>query len=164
MGETGELGEFRLVDQDNREFAKPSLKGSIWVLDFFYTSCKAACPRMNREMKRLQQDFAGDNVRFLSISVDPDRDTPRVLARYAGELGAHPGKWYFVTGPSEVVQRLQREAANEEDPEEPTHSRRFFLADSDGYLRGFYNPLRRDDLEALKRDLRRLLKNPRRPV
>ena len=163
MGETGELGDFTLTDQDGRPFTKASLKGSIWVLDFFYTSCKAACPRMSQEMAKLQHEFGGEHVRFLSISVDPKHDTPDVLKRYGQDLKAREGKWYFLTGAEEVIGRVQREAANEMDPEEPTHSREFFLADSDGFLRGFYRPTNVDDMEALKRDLRRLLQNAARP-
>jgi cytochrome oxidase Cu insertion factor (SCO1/SenC/PrrC family) len=74
-----------------------------------YTSCPDSCALQTAEMARIQADTASADVRLVSITVDPDRDTPQVLARYAKRFGADQQRWLFLTGKKEAIHRLAEE-------------------------------------------------------
>ena len=98
----GAISDFTLTDQTGASFAsKPMLKGRVWVANFMFTNCPGPCPRMSSQMHQVQTALAGQDVRLVSMTVDPDRDTPQQLAKYAAFYSAQPGVWYFLTGPRE---------------------------------------------------------------
>ncbi len=98
--------EFRLTNQHGQEFGSQELAGKVWIADFVFTSCAAECPILSTRMAELQKRFSGQpDVAFVSISVDPNTDTPERLADYAGRFNAGPG-WNFLTGPPRQVNRL----------------------------------------------------------
>ena len=140
----GSTPAFLLTDQNGQLFDSARLKGSAWIADFIFTSCAGSCPEMSRKMAQLQ-DRLGPAIQFVSISVDPDRDTPPALAAYAGRFKAQPGRWHFLTGDKEQIRTLVQEGfglslAEGGSPEEPiTHSIRFVLVDRGGAFRGFYD-------------------------
>jgi protein SCO1/2/putative membrane protein len=93
------LGTFRLTERSGREVSDADLAGRVWVAAFVFTRCPLSCPRISSVMKGLQSKFARSNVRLVSVSVDPDHDTPEVLAAYARRFDADPDRWWFLTGP-----------------------------------------------------------------
>lgn len=155
----GEIGAFTLTDQNAAPFGASSLAGKIYIADFFFTSCSGICPVMSKAMAELQQEFAGEpQVAFVSITVDPATDTPEVLTRYAARYGAESGRWHFLTGEAEAIQRLAKERFLLGYGDEPVnHSSRFVLVDGSGAIRGFYFGDEPASIAALKRDLRHLL-------
>lgn len=155
----GEIGDFTLTDQSGAPFEASSLAGKIYVADFFFTSCSGICPVMSKAMADVQQEFTGDHrVAFVSITVDPATDTPEVLTRYAARYGAEPGRWHFLTGEADAIQRLAKERFLLGYGDEPVnHSSRFVLVDGAGAIRGFYFGNEPASIAALKVDLRRLL-------
>ncbi len=79
----------------------------MWIVNFFYTECPDTCPLQSAHMARLQDELAHEpDVRLVSISVDPEHDTPEVLAAYATRYGADPERWLFLTGPKDAIYRL----------------------------------------------------------
>lgn len=163
----GRLSNFQLTDSAGRPFHSDTLRGKIWVLDFIYTTCQAACPRMSAEMQRVQNVVsADDSVRLVSITVDPDHDTPEVLAAFARRYKADPGKWLFLTGDRTLIRQLQKEASVDMDPEqlEQSHNKCLVLVDGDGFLRGTYKTLEDPETGQLLADLAILKRNPARPV
>src|SRR5579872_173153 len=103
----GAVPEFKLTDQTGSEFTSTaSLAGRVWVADFFFTNCPGPCPRMSSQMHQVQTALAGKDVKLVSMTVDPDRDTPEKLAKYAAFYSATPGVWYFLTGPRETLDHL----------------------------------------------------------
>jgi protein SCO1/2 len=102
----GGLPAFTLTDQTGRPFGSRELTGKIWVADFIFTSCQAACPLLSERMadvgKRARN--LGPDFHLVSISVDPERDTPERLAAYAARYGANPISWSFLTGPEQAIQ------------------------------------------------------------
>ncbi len=136
--------EFSFTSQSGEPVTLEDLKGKIWVADFIFTRCPGPCPIMSARMAELQSAMkdAGDDVRLVSVSVDPAHDTPQVLAEYAGRYGADPAKWIFLTGdPAKVdefvvkgmLQPLMR------DPEGvPAHSQKFVVVDAQGMLRTYH--------------------------
>lgn len=97
---------FDLIDQDGRTVSLASLRGSPVVLDFIYTSCPGPCPILTARQVRVQRRLTSRQrarVRFVSISLDPDRDTPEALRAYAEAHGADLESWSFLTGAPEKV-------------------------------------------------------------
>lgn len=97
---------FALLDQDGREVSLASLRGAVVLLDFVYTSCPGPCPILTSkhvEVQRALLEPARARVRFVSISLDPARDTPEALRSYAQARGADLGHWSFLTGAPDTV-------------------------------------------------------------
>ena len=98
----GQVPDFNLVDQDGRPFTDEDLAGRIHVIGFIYTSCPDICPAITAQMRALQTDLARDGltdrVHLVSITVDPEYDTPERLAAYARMFSADTSSWHFLTG------------------------------------------------------------------
>jgi protein SCO1/2 len=102
----GGLPAFTLTDQRGQPFGSRELEGKIWVADFIFTACQAACPLLSERMAEVgrRARHLGPDFHLVSISVDPDRDTPERLAAYAARYGANPISWSFLTGPQQAIQ------------------------------------------------------------
>lgn len=140
----GPAPSFRLINQNKQLFDSAQLQGRVWVADFIFTSCAGNCPLMSTRMASLQRRLPAE-ILLISVSVDPKRDTPPVLAEYTRRYGAQPGRWIFLTGAEEEVRRMVEQgfrlsAAEGGSPEEPViHSMRFVLVDRGGSIRGYYD-------------------------
>jgi protein SCO1/2 len=102
----GGLPAFQLTDQRGQPFGSRELAGKIWVADFIFTACQQACPMLSERMAEVGKRARnlGPDFHLVSISVDPERDTPERLAAYAARYGANPISWSFLTGPQEAIQ------------------------------------------------------------
>jgi protein SCO1/2 len=102
----GTLPAFTLTDQRGQPFGTRDLAGKIWVADFIFTSCQEACPLLSQKMAEVgrRARHLGPDFHLVSISVDPERDTPARLAEYAGHYGASPLAWSFLTGPADAIE------------------------------------------------------------
>ena len=155
----GQAPEFSLTDQEGRPFLSSALKGTVWVADFIFTSCAGSCPQMTAQMAALQKRLPQE-IQFVSISVDPARDRPDLLRRYAESYGADLKRWRFLTGEPPAIERLVKEGfrlsyAEGTSPEEPiTHSVRFLLVDGQGTIRGAYDGTDPKAVERLIQDAR----------
>ncbi|HEX6179013.1 MAG TPA: SCO family protein [Thermoanaerobaculia bacterium] len=133
-----------LVDENNRPVQLDSMKGTVTVYDFIFTNCSGICPIMSRNMAELTKRIPKDApVRFVSISVDPARDTPERLREYAKRF-RRDDRWTFLTGDREAIIRLSVDgfklAAGDPEPggEALLHSSRFAVADRNGVIREYY--------------------------
>jgi protein SCO1/2 len=163
-----EVPAFELVGRGGEVITAEHFRGEPWVADFIFTRCVAVCPRMSMQMKKVVGSLGEDtSIRFVSISVDPEHDTPEVLSAYAERYEAGED-WYFLTGERAAIHRLIKEGFllpfdPDPDPEltngiDPiVHSNRFVLVDREGRIRATYDPFERDALERLEADARRLL-------
>lgn len=106
------IPRFELTDQHGRPVDESILEGEVTILAFIFTNCPFACPGMTAQMLEHQAQLAGTGVRFLSISVDPDNDTPGVLREYGQSRGADFERWSFLTGPFERVRSIVRDSLN----------------------------------------------------
>jgi len=95
----GSVPEFSLIERSGRRVGRNDLQGKVWVANFIYTKCTETCPTQSLQIAQLQRSF-GDvpDMRFVSITVDPQHDTWEVLASYARRYGADPERWLFLTG------------------------------------------------------------------
>ena len=146
---------FKFTDQFGRVFSEKSLEGNIYVADFFFTTCKTICPRMSRQMWRVQNKFEKDaDVKIISVTVDPETDSVPVLAAYAQSYNAVKDKWFFLTGDKTQTYELARNGfflaaiQGTKSPEEFNHSEQLVLIDKDRRIRGYYDGT--DDMEVNK--------------
>lgn len=109
LPELGVLPEFSLTDQSGAQFGRNQLLGRVWIADFVFTSCADACPRLTQKLRSVQDRLTAQEqargIGLLSLSVDPERDTPQKLADYARSFGARDSVWRFLTGPQAEVER-----------------------------------------------------------
>ncbi len=102
--------DFSLVDQDGKAVDQSILDGRVTIVDFIFTSCPLQCPAMTGALWQLSEDLKDTPVRFLSMSIDPVRDTPERLTKYAAEYHIDPARWLFVTGEKDIVRHIVRDA------------------------------------------------------
>ena len=106
----GSVPEFTLQERSGKLVTKGELLGKVWVTDFIFTRCVEECPLVSQRMARLQAAFATPaDFRLVSITVDPEHDTPDVLSQYAANFGADAQRWLFLTGEKTAVYRLVQE-------------------------------------------------------
>lgn len=161
-----QLQSFELVDQNDKPFTVERLRAKWSVANFIFTSCPTVCPVMTSRAVSLHKKLEdlGERVQFVSISVDPEVDTPRVLRRYAVEQGAKHDNWWFLTGQTQrigqVAQQGFKVAIGEKEARDNgydiLHATHFVLVDPTATIRGYY---RNDDegMASLERDLRKEL-------
>lgn len=154
--------EFTLVERSGAPVTRADLLGRPWVADFFFTRCAVYCPRLTARMQELGERLpARARVRRVSISVDPEHDTPEVLRDYAAKWGiGDDADWLLLTGGEVEIRELVRHGfllPVEDDPDNVAmpilHSNRFALVDAEGRLRGTYEAFEPDGLERLLADL-----------
>ncbi len=150
---------FQGTTVDGTLLASTELHGKVYVVSFFFTSCTGPCPIMNSRLSVLHSLFADEpRVRFVSVTVDPRRDTPSVLKRYAERYGAKPGRWDFLWMSPDKLEQLTREFRVSGSPEHPDlHTTRFILVDGQGMVRGFFSGLEEEEAKKLERAIRYLL-------
>ena len=137
----GAVPRFQLTAQSGQQFDSSVLNGKIWVADFIFTHCPGPCPRMTSQMHQIQQaTWKMPEVKLVSFTVDPARDTPAVLASYAHEHHASEEHWYFLTGPQPALQRLGKDVFKLNNVDGTLqHSTRFALVDAESHIRGYYD-------------------------
>lgn len=154
------VAAFTLTERSGRFVTRDSLLGSIWIADFFYTDCPGICRNLGARMAELQKKLSNaPDVKLVSFSVDPERDTPEVLKAYAERYGADPERWLFLTGKKADMQALVVESfmlAFGENPDPKakpedriTHSSKLALVDAEGKIHGYYEALSPDSIGQL---------------
>jgi len=157
------LPNFSLTERSGQVVGLSDLLGKVWVADFIYTTCPGPCPILTGRLSELQKAVGGEaGVRLVSISTDPDNDTPETLKAYADRFKAGP-HWLFLTGNKDGIYALAREgfklpiAAAAAAGEAIVHSTRLVLVDKTGAVRGFYDGAADVPSQGLVSDIRRLL-------
>lgn len=140
------IADFSFQNQNNKTITQKDYENTIYVADFFFTTCQTICPIMTDNMVWLQDKIKDmPNVKLLSFSVTPDIDTPEVLRKYADEKGVIDSKWNMVTGDKKDIYYLARQsflAVKTESTGElydMVHTENFILVDKNGRIRGFYD-------------------------
>lgn len=158
---------FRFLRQDSNFVTEKDIRGRVYVAEYFFTTCKGICPKMNRNMKALYETFKTDtNFLIVSHTVNPETDSVPVLRRYADSLGASTDNWWFVTGSKESLYKSARESYILDDPqnsnknisEQFLHTQFFALVDKQGRVRGIYDGIKKDEVDQLNKDIVELIK------
>jgi protein SCO1 len=160
-----EMPRFTLIDQSGDEFSSESLRGYFTVVNFIFTNCGGICPAMTFQMHQLHQKFdSSQPVRFISITVDPERDTPEVLMAYALTHHADLSRWVFLTGEKDEIFDISRkgfllgvESEGGTLREPILHSQKFVLVDREGYIRGYFDGFDDEETKELSEYIRKAL-------
>lgn len=154
---------FELIDQRGEVFQSSALTGKVWVVGFAFTSCTSACPLLTSQMANLQRrvEALGTHFQLLTVTVDPDVDTPERLAAFAERYHADLANWSFLTGQPDAVRGVIRERfmvpigerIEIEGGYDILHSAHLLLVDRQGMLRGVYPTT---DLDGLQAEIERL--------
>lgn len=150
------IDNFTLTNRTGKTFSASQLKGKVWVASFFFASCPTTCTKQNQAVAGLVDEFAERGVKFVSITCDPENDTPQALQAYAAKLQAKPDEWFFLTGEMTEIRKIGAEAF-QVLVERQTHSNRLMLIDKWGNLRGRFNWQDPRELESLKKRIAELL-------
>lgn len=160
----GSLPDFELQSEDGEDFSRTDLLGHVWIVDFIFTSCAHTCPPMSQRYVQLMDE--GLPVRFLSVTVDPARDTPEVLTAYRTRfVEGKRDDWRLITGEPKAIQMLAEggfklpvNAGTEVVAGMPPmfHSGKFALVDSQGRVRGYYDYRDELQVDALRADVGKL--------
>lgn len=185
LGLYGEVPDFALTDRSGRTVARTNLLGHVWLANFVYTQCTETCPLQSAVVARLQREFGQPELRFVSITVDPERDTVAALARYAAQYDADPVRWLFLTGDKRAIYRLATDGfrLGVVDPDDAgpsaglwpwvapglasaahgskglvMHSQQLVLVDREARIRAYHLPDDESSLRRLRANLRTLLR------
>lgn len=169
--------DFEFTNQDNEQISNKTYEGKVYVLEFFFASCPTICPKMHQSLLKVQDEFYGNpDFGIVSITIDPKRDTPERLKKYARDHNATLKNWHFLTGDIDSIYKLANEGfklyagENEEAEGGFEHSGLFALIDREGYIRSrtvkmgenenpikFYDGLDASQVQMLKEDIQKLL-------
>lgn len=153
------VGDFNLTNQLGSAVSLKDLKGQVWVADVIFTRCPVQCLALSRKFVELQNRLPKNkNVKLVSLTVDPDYDTPNILAQYGGKLGTDSDKWWFLTGDESEIRRLairdMKFVAVDKDEEDMgseddlfIHSTTFMIVDRRGNVRRIIDGLESSDTE-----------------
>lgn len=155
----GEVAPFTATKSDGSQLSSEQLRGSVWVGNLFFTSCRVVCPAVTAKVLRLHRRFDDPQFQQLSLSVDPATDQPEKLAEYAKKFGADTSRWHFVTTDMGSVTAIAERSLKLASPENPDlHSTRLVLVDREMNVRGFYRSEIPEEVTQLIRDTAALLK------
>ncbi len=159
------IGNFSFTNQDGKTLTEKDFKNSVYVADFFFTTCHSICPIMSSQMEKVYEKYKGNMaVKFLSHTVDPEIDTVEQLKRYAIKHNADANQWSFVTGSKKDLYAIARTGyllnAEQGDggPDDFIHTQNFALIDKEKRIRGFYDGTDSTDMNQLTKDIGLLLK------
>jgi cytochrome oxidase Cu insertion factor (SCO1/SenC/PrrC family) len=163
-----ELPPFELTERGGKTIRLADLRGKVWVADFIFTRCTGPCPMLTSRMYMVQDELKEhprwEDVRLVTITVDPDHDTPPVLAERAELALADETHWLWLTGARPAVWSLIKDGfalpveENRQDSDMPIlHSQKFVLVDRAGQIRGYYDGLDDAARAALIEDVDKLL-------
>lgn len=173
--EIGSAPRFELTNQDNKKITDQDYLGKVYVLEFFFSTCPTICPKMNQNMLQLQEAFYNENdFGIVSITINPENDTPQVLKEHAMHLGVKHPNWNMLTGDKTYIYDLANKGfkiyADESNKAQGgfEHSGLFALIDKKGNIRCrkddfgnpilYYDGLDQESIKALKEDIAKLLK------
>ena len=160
---------FTFTDQDGRMISERDVFGKVYVAEFFFTTCKSICPKMNTNLKAIHEQYKDEpNFVILSHTSDPETDSVSRMKEYADSLQVDTRKWWFLTGRKDSLYTAARMSYLLDDPqnnganinEQFLHTQFFALVDKNGRVRKIYDGLKKDELAQLTRDIPRLLNEP----
>ena len=153
------VGDFILSDSRAKSFSTKQLKGKLWVAHIFFSSCEGPCPATSAHVAHLVDKFSGQlSLHFVSISMDPEHDTPARLSEYAASFKVNTSRWHFITGEKNVLADFLNHGLHIAPAKDlMAHSTSLVLVDSLGRSRGYYSGTSPEDIKRLEDDINFLL-------
>lgn len=170
----GPAPKFELIDQNNKLISNKDYAGKVYVLEFFFTTCPTICPKMNKNMLTIEKAFFGNpNFGIVSITINPENDTPKVLKEHAQKLGVKSSNWHFLSGDKSIIFDLANKGFNVYVGQNSNvnggfeHSGLFALIDKNGDIRCrkdnfgnpilYYDGIEKEGVRTLQQDIAILL-------
>ncbi len=159
------IPSFSYLNQDSIEITQEAFLNTIYVADFFFTSCPTICPVMHRNMLKVYEEFKDNKeIKLASFTIDPKHDKPSVLKTYADQMGIEGTQWEFLWGEKDSVYDLAKNhflvsvVEDEKSPGGYIHEGWFVLIDKRKRIRGIYNGTIETEVDKLVNDISTLLK------
>jgi len=143
------MSGFTLTERSGREAQWNDLNGKVRIVSFFFSSCPANCLQQNQKVGEIQRAYVGKNVVSVSITCDPDIDSPERLREYAQKLNAPPDQWLFLTGRLIYIRRVASELFKVA-LDKQTHTERLIVCDKWGNIRGTFLWNKLDEMAELR--------------
>jgi protein SCO1/2 len=167
----GTLPAFELTDQRGKPFGSAQLRHRVWIANFIFTRCPTVCPVFTQKMAKVQDRVknVAAGLHLVSFSVDPDHDTPEVLAAYAKQHRASPRMWSWLTGAPEAVRAtvrdglkiaMERQGTPDADVPDILHGTHFVLVDQQLRIRGYYDSNDPEAVDRMMKDVNTLVNRP----
>ena len=154
---------FTLTDRSGKQVKWSDLQGKVTVTSFFFSACPATCLQQNMKVREIQQAYQGKDVFFISITCDPEIDTPERLREYADRLQADKSQWLFLTGDLPYIRRVAGELFGV-PLDKQTHSELLIVGDKWGNLRGRQHWNKLYEVTKLKQQVDQLLVETEEPA
>lgn len=163
---------FSFTDQNGKPLTQKSVAGKVYVTEYFFTTCKGICPKMNTNMKTIYEKFKNEpDFAIVSHTCMPEVDSVPLMKAYSQKMQAGPN-WFFVTGNKDSLYKMARESYlldNEKNnslniKDQFIHTQFFAVVDKEGRVRGVYDGLKNDELEKLSKDIKDLLREKKTPT
>ena len=163
---------FAFTNQNGKTISEKDVDGKVYVGEFFFTTCKGICPKMNLNMKGIYEHYKSEpDFAIISHTCMPETDSVPLMKAYSQKMGAGPN-WYFVTGSKDSLYKMARESYlldNDKNnsmniKDQFIHTQFFAVVDKEGRVRGVYDGLKNDELDKLSRDIKDLLKETKTPA
>lgn len=158
---------FAFINQDGKIVTDKNVSGKVYVAEYFFTTCKGICPRLNNNMKQVYEKFKNEpGFLILSHTCDPEIDSALKLKHYADSLGVTGSNWIFLTGRKDSLYNMARVSYKIDDPannlrdidDDFLHTQFCALVDKKGEVRKIYDGLKQSEIEAMMHDIQKLLK------
>lgn len=162
--------DFSFTDQNNTQVTEKNVAGKVYVANYFFTTCKGICPKMNFNLKGVYDLFKNDkNFAIVSHSSMPETDSVPLLKAYEQKMLANDidnsAKWYFVTGDKDSLYKMARQSYLLDNPKNNSenieqafiHTQFFALVDKEKRVRGIYDGLKPDEISRMEKDIKKLL-------
>ena len=165
--------DFSFINQNGKAITQKDITGNVYVVEYFFTTCKGICPKMNENMKTVYDKFKNEkDFKIISHTCMPETDSVPLLKAYEKKLLGDSAStqtkinWYFVTGSKDSLYKMARESYlldNEKNnsgniQDQFIHTQFFALVDKKGQVRGVYDALKTDEIQKLEKDIEDLLK------
>ncbi len=159
---------FSFINQEGNRVTEKDVAGKVYVAEYFFTTCKGICPKMNNNMKLVYEKFKNENnFLILSHTCDPETDSVAQLKKYSDSLGVNTSRWIFLTGRKDSLYNMARVSYTIDDPannlksidDDFLHTQFWALVDQNGDVRKIYDGLKQSEVRQLIRDVEKMLKN-----
>jgi protein SCO1/2 len=164
----GSVGTFALTNQDGKTVTEKDELGKITAVNFFFTTCKSVCPRMNNNLKPVYEEFRNEpDFMIMSFTCDPERDNAERLKQYADSMKVDTKKWMFLTGRKDSLYRLARNNYKIDDPknyvqnieDDFLHTQFVALVNRKGEVVQIYDGIKPSEMKAMSKKIRQLLED-----
>jgi protein SCO1/2 len=158
---------FSFTDQDGKTVTEKNLEGKVVAAEYFFTTCKGICPRLNNNMRRVYDEFKEENgFLILSHTCDPETDSAARLKRYSDSLQVNTSRWMFLTGKKDSLYFMARQSYKIDDPannlqninDDFLHTQFIALLNKKGYVVKIYDGLKQSEMKEMIAEIKKLLK------